>query len=137
MSVRSILAQGRAAHLQLLIDTCTIKRLTGQTLDPDTDVMTPTYETIYDDPDSPGAGASCRLKAFRIGRPVEAGEVSIELQRYELHLPWDAVPTVMRDDIATVISSDDSWVVGRPLTVTDISYSGSTTARHIIVEDRA
>lgn len=129
MSVRSVLARGRASHLQLLVDVCAVKRVTGQVLDPDTDVLTPTYATIY--------SGACRLKAYRIGRPTVAGDVSIELQRYEIHLPWNASTAVARDDVLTMTTTDDSWVVGRPLTVTDVSYGGTTTVRHIIVEDRA
>lgn len=137
MSVRSVLARGRAAHLQLLVDACWIRRVTGETLDPDTDVMTPTYATIYDDAETPGAGGPCRLKAYRIGRPTVAGDAPIELQRYEIHLPWDTDIPVQKDDIAFMTTTDDAWVIGRPLTVTDVSYGGTTTVRHIIVEDRA
>lgn len=129
MSLKSVLARGRARHAVLLVDACTISRVTGQTLDPDTNQLTPTTEQIY--------AGECRLKTYRVGRPATAGEASIELQRYELELPWDAPVPVMRDDVATMTAGDDTWVIGRPLTVTDVSYSGTSTARHLIVEDRS
>jgi len=131
VSVADVLAAGRAKHLEVMVEVCIIKRITGQALDAN-DVLVDTFTTIY--PVAPAVGI-CRIKAFRMGHQTEAGQVAIQMRGYDLQLPWDAVGKVMRGDIAVMTLSDDAWVIGRPLTVTEVNYSGTQTARHILVED--
>jgi len=126
VSVAETLAAGRAAHLQVMLDTCTVQHQTGQALDAN-DVMVPTYATVYT--------GQCRVKAFRMGHQTEAGQVAIQMRGYDVQIPWDAAGKILRSDILTVTASDDAWVIGRPLTVTEVNYSGTQTARHILVED--
>lgn len=139
--VADVLARGRDFHLDLLLDACLIKHPTGQSIDPDTDVITITYDTVYDDAEETGAGGPCRIKPFQSGHATVAGESPLELQRYDVQIPWDATGPVVKNDIVLITSSDDPWVVdasaGKPLTVIDPQYSGTTTVRHVIVEDRS
>jgi len=109
-----------------MLDTCTVQHQTGQALDAN-DVMVPTFATAYT--------GQCRVKAFRMGHQTEAGQVAIQMRGYDVQLPWDAVGEIHRSDVLTVTASDDAWLVGRPLTVTEVNYSGTQTARHIMVED--
>ena len=46
MSVESALARARQAAERLMVDTCTIRRKTGETTNLTTGVVTPTYTTI-------------------------------------------------------------------------------------------
>ena len=131
MSAADTLAEGRLAHLELMVETCTVKRVTGQTLDAN-DVLVDTFTTIY--PVAPALGI-CRVKAFRMGHQTEAGQVAVQMRGYDVQLPWDAVGEILRSDVLTVTASDDAWLIGRPLTVTEVNYSGTQTARHILVED--
>ena len=126
VTVAETLAAGRRAHLAVMLDTCTVKHQTGQALNAN-DVMVPTYATVYAGP--------CRVKPFRTGHQTEAGQVAILMRGYDVQLPWDAPGQILRADILTVTASDDAWVVGRPMTVTEVEYSGTTTARHIKIED--
>jgi hypothetical protein len=109
-----------------MLDTCTVQHQTGQALDSN-DVMVPTFVTVYT--------GQCRVKAFRTGHQTEAGQVAILMRGYDIQLPWDASGPVLRADILTITASDDTWLIGRPLTVTEVEYSGTQTARHIKVED--
>ena len=133
MSAADTLAEGRLAHLELMVETCTVKRVTGQTLDAN-DVLVDTFTTIY--PVAPALGI-CRAKAFRMGHQTEAGQVAIQMRGYDVQLPWDAVGEILRADILTLTASDDPWVIGRPLTVTEVEYSGTQTARHLKATDDA
>lgn len=133
MTPRTILAQGRARHAILLLDACTIKHPTGESIDPDTDEITTTYATVY--------SGQCRVKPFLAGHATVAGDSPLELQRYEIQIPWNASTAVVKDDVVLITASDDPWVVdataGKPLTVVDPQYSGTSTVRHIVVEDRS
>jgi len=111
-----------------MLDVCVVTRVTGQTLDAN-DVLVDTLTTVYTGP--------CRIKAFRTGHQTEAGQVAIQMRGYDVQIPWDAVGEILRSDVLTVTASDDAWVIGRPLTVTEVNYSGTTTARHILVEDQS
>jgi len=115
VSVQGALARGRAAHLQVMLDTCIVQHPTGQALDAN-DVLVPTFTTVYT--------GQCRVKAFRMGHQTEAGQVAIQMRGYDVQIPWDAPGQVLRSDVLTVTASDDAWVVGRPLTVTEVNYSG-------------
>jgi len=128
VSVQGALARGRAAHLQVMLDTCIVQHPTGQALNAN-DVLVPTFATVYTGP--------CRIKAFRTGHQTEAGQVAILLRGYDVQLPWDATGGILRGDTMTVTASDDTWVIGRPLTVTEVEYSGTQTARHLKATDDA
>lgn len=124
------LADGRTEHQHLMIDRCTISRPGIPTLDRTTSIETPgTATTLY-------TGA-CRLKAQRIPRDVEVGEQLQAVARYELALPFDAVPThpLRRGDVATMTASGDPRLVGQTLSVTAIDYGSTATAWRIAVEN--
>ncbi len=127
MTVGSALARGRAAHLKLLIDSCTIRRKTGETLDTATGLLTPAFVVVYAGP--------CRIKPYRTGRPTTAGDTAVMRRPYEVLIPWDAIEPIFRADRVTVDRSDDPWVTAREMTVAEVNYSGTQTVRHLLVED--
>jgi hypothetical protein len=132
VSVEGVLARGRTAALQLLRDTCTVERKTGdRVFDPGTGQYAETWEPVHSGP--------CRVKRGEAGgRDAELGDVvNVTLHRYEVRLPWDATPEIRRDDRLTITASDDVWLVGRPLEVVDVAYAGTSTVRKLIVEDRS
>lgn len=126
MSVAGALARGRAAHLQVMIEACTIKRLTDQTMDAN-DVLVDTFATVYT--------GQCRVKAFRTGHDLTSGQVAVMQRSYDVQLPWDATGEAKRGDVVTITASDDSWLIGRPLTLIEVNYSGTQTARHLLCGD--
>lgn len=128
MSVAGVLARGRAAALQLMVDTCLVERKDGApVLNETTGELVQTWTTVY-------TGA-CRVKP-RSPRESEWGEHEVTLHQYGAVLPWDATPAVQREDRLTVTASDDAWLIGRRLEVIGISLSGAGTARRILVEDK-
>ena len=135
MSVDSVLARGRTAALQLMRDTCIIERRTAHSaLNTTTGQYTDTWTAVY--------SGACRIKSaaqrgVAAGRDVTTGESELTLHKYEIDLPWDATPEIHREDRVTVTASEDAWVIGRPLEVVDVGYTGTSTSRRLTVEDRS
>ncbi len=129
--LEAALADGRQAALVLMRDTCTIERKSGERVfDPETGQYTQAWSPVY--------SGVCRVKNTGGGADSDlAGAQSVTLHRYEVRLPVDASPEVLREDRLTVTSSDDSWLVGRPMEVVDVGYAGTNTARRLTVEDRS
>jgi hypothetical protein len=127
MSVSSVLARGRAAVLQLMVDTCLIERKTGRTWDDVTGDYTDVWTTIYTGP--------CHLKKGG-GGDSQFGEHEATLNRYPVSLPWDPSVEIKREDRLTITTSADDWLIGRPMEVVDIDLNALATARRIVVEDR-
>lgn len=125
-----LIAAGRAAHQSLLIDQCTISRPGTPTLDRATSVETPGIPTtLY-------AGV-CRLQAQRIPRDVEFGEQLQAVARYQLDLPFDAVPAgaLREGDTVTMTASGDARLIGQTLHVMAIDYGSTATVWRITVQN--
>lgn len=130
MSVETALARGRAAAEKRMRDRCLIERKTGRTFSDSTGQYTDVWTTVYTGP--------CRIKKAGASNDVTTGEAELTLRKYGLDIPWDTTTEVRREDRATVTQcTDDAWVVGRPMEVIDVGYSGASTARRLIIEDRS
>lgn len=127
--IQSLLVAGRAAHGQLLVDTCTISRAGTPTLNRATSVLTPGTPTVlYSGP--------CRLKPQRVPRNEEAGERLTVVARYELALPFASLATddLQVGDTVTIAASGDSRLAGQPFAVMAVDFSSTATAWRISVE---
>jgi hypothetical protein len=125
-----LLAAGRLAHQQLMVDACTITRLAAPTLNRTTSVLTP------------GAGTSlysgaCRVKPQRVPRNEQAGERLEVVARYELALPFSALPAgaLQVGDRVTITASGDPRLIGQRMAVMAIDFSSTATAWRITIED--
>lgn len=128
MSVDGVLARGRAAALQLLRDTCAVERRSSRVLDENTGQHADIWTSIHT--------GLCRVKP-RSHSEAEFGEREVTLHQYTVVLPWDVSAEIQREDRLTITASDDAWLIGRPLEVIDVGLSGTSTARRLIVEDKA
>jgi|SRR5690242_4482931 len=125
-----LLAAGRLAHQQLMVDACTITRAASPTLDRTTSVLTPgASTTLYSGP--------CRVKPQRVPRNEEAGERLEVLARYELALPFSAVPAseLRVGDAVTITASGDPRLVGQVMAVMAIDFGSTATAWRITIEN--
>lgn len=130
MSVQSILAAGRVAALQVMLDTCLIERLGERVWNNATGDYTRTTTTIYT--------GQCRVKGSPGGgSDIDFAEHPTTLHTYTVSLPWDAEAEIKREDRFQVTASDDPWLVGRAMEVVDIALTGTSTARRISVQDRS
>lgn len=125
------LTDGRSAHEGLMVDACTIARSTAATLDRTTGNLTPGTPTpLYAGP--------CRIKPQRTPAPTEAGEKRAVVARYELALPFGAVPSqpLHLADVVTMTASADPRLVGQVMTVMAVDYSSTATAWRLTLEDQ-
>jgi hypothetical protein len=125
------LARGRLKAEGLMVDTCTIQRRTGQTVDHLTAAVTPTYTLKYSGKakvQTAGAGA--------MGRRYDVGQVAEVMVRLELHLPIVGSETIARGDLVTITASVlDAALVGRVMRVHDLSHKSFATARRFLLEE--
>ncbi|MFE2563030.1 DUF6093 family protein [Streptomyces mirabilis] len=129
IDIQPLLAAGRAAHDQLLVDTCTISRPGAPTLNRSTSVLTPGSSTVL-------YSGACRLKPQRVPRNEEAGERLMVMARYELALPFASLATddLRVGDAVVITASGDARLVDQPFAVMAVDFSSTATAWRITVE---
>ncbi|PYC83450.1 hypothetical protein C7C46_08950 [Streptomyces tateyamensis] len=129
-SLDQVLAAGRLAHQQLMVDACTITRPGPATLDRTTSHLTPGTATVL-------YSGACRVKAERLPRDRQAGERLTVAARYELALPFAAVPAaeLRVGDLVTVTASGDGRLVGQVMAVMAVDFGSTATAWRITIED--
>ncbi|WP_125214726.1 DUF6093 family protein [Streptomyces griseofuscus] len=124
-----VLAAGRRAHEQLMVDACTISRAGAQMLDRSTSALTTgAATTLYSGP--------CRLKPQRVPRNEEAGERLAVVARYEVALPFGSLATddLRVGDTVTITASGDTRLVGQHFAVLTVDFGSTATAWRITVE---
>ena len=95
MTASSALARGRRMAESLMVDACTINRITGTTTD-ENGYETPTYA------DPPPYAGRCKIQTYEPHEQTpEVGGSSPTVQRYSLHVPIGAGPFEV-GDVATV-----------------------------------
>lgn len=124
-----LLAAGRLAHQELMVDSCTITRAGAATLNRATSVLTA------------GAGTSlysgaCLVKPQRVPRNEQAGERLTVVARYEVALPFSALATddLQVGDTVTITASGDPRLVGQRFAVMAIDFGSHSTAWRLTVE---
>lgn len=121
MSASSITLRGRTKAEALQVDTCTIKRRTGEVTDIDTGVVTPAYTVVY--------SGQCRLKlSVATARPADVGQAQVFMQHPILSLPATTTG-VQVDDVVTITASAlMPSLVGRVFHVRGLAGSSHMTA---------
>lgn len=128
MSATTATMRGRRAAEALMIDTCTVTRLTGSSTDPETGVITPTTATIYT--------GKCKIQQPGVasGGPANLGEATVMVSHPQLHLPI-AATGVRSDDVATVTAAAlDPDLVGRRYAIRVPAAKTFATARRLDIE---
>ncbi|MFJ3793897.1 DUF6093 family protein [Kitasatospora sp. NPDC090091] len=131
----TLLEAGRAAHQAIMLDTVRLVRPGADVYNPATGSTTqPDARTLYEGP--------ARVKPFRaMSEEVESGERAVVLRRYEVSLPWSALPVggdrVVPGDQVLVTASPDQRLPALVLWVTSVAESATATAWRISVEDRS
>jgi hypothetical protein len=127
VSLSTILAHGRAAANNRMMDACTVRRITGVTTD-SAGFVTPAKTVIYSGP--------CRITMSGEGSPTEGGEATVAVLPLELHLPIVGSEDVRHLDEVTVDAArNDTALVGRTLRVSSKQIKSEATARRISVEE--
>lgn len=128
MSLTTILAHGRAAANNRMMDACTVEHQTGNAPGGSAGVVTPVWTTVYTGP--------CRIKMAGNGSPTEAGEVTVAVLSLEVHLPIATSGDIDHGDRITITAAlNDAQLVGRTFRVTSKQLKSEATARRISVEE--
>lgn len=129
MSRDSVLARGRAAAEGGMVDACVIRRVTGDTSDPDTGVETPTYATVYT--------GKCRVQQHQAtADQQDIGEDHLLLLRIEVQLPMSATGLEVGDEVTMTASVHDADLVDRVFVVHDLAHKTEATARRVQCVER-
>lgn len=128
MTAQSTVLRGRLAAEALMVDACTIKRVTSFSTNDTTGVVTPTYSTIY--------SGKCRVQqTVPVSRPHDVGQAAVWLQRLELQVPM-SVTGISSDDLVTITASVlDADLVGRIFHVRELGHKSHMTARRVQIEE--
>jgi hypothetical protein len=113
----------------LMVDTCTISRVTNRTTDTSTADVTETRIPVYAGP--------CRIQQHaRTDSREDIGEASLILVRFELQLPVATSAGIAAEDIVTMTGSAlDPDLVGREFTVMQVAHKTHATARRMQVQE--
>lgn len=131
MSRASVLARGQAKAAEGRVDTCTIRRVTGETTNPTTGAVTPTYQSpdLYSGP--------CRFQnALALSEPHDVGEDFVRLLRIELQLPVSVTGLEVGDEVTCVSAAHDPDLAGRVFLVRDLAHKTEPTARRVQLTER-
>lgn len=131
MSRETVLARGRAFLFAALVDTCRIERVTGESTNQTTGVVTKTWATVYQGP--------CRIQAPTANRagPANIAEATVRLPPAELQLPVVGTENVTFDQRVTVLTCvNDTEMVNRVYFVAGISHKSHATTRKLPLTER-
>lgn len=117
-----VLSRAQAAALALMVDTGRVRRRIGESTDPDTGIITPTYSVIYAGP--------CKVQQTRaIARPEVIGEAGVFVARLELHVPV-SVTGIQSDDLFDLTAvGHDQDLLGRVWHVRELAHKTWPSAR--------
>lgn len=123
------LAALRAEAEALMVDTCSVKYVTGTTFDEDTGREVPTYADRI-------ASTPCKVQMREL-QSVErlSGGHEATLVRLMVHLPISAVAVEVDDIITITAAVHDSQLVGREFRVLAPVGKSFATARRLEVEE--
>jgi len=110
-----------------MVDACVIRRRTGETTDPTTGEVTPTYAQVY--------SGKCRVQTRNIAtQSSNVGQQRVDLFTSELQLPIEVVD-VLVNDVVEVTDSLDPALVGHSMRVTNLAYGTHKTARRLPLQE--
>lgn len=129
MSRRRLLERGQAKAEAAMVDTCIVRRVTGQATDLDSGVITDTYTTLYSGP--------CRFQQSDV-QPTESdvAEDFVLMQRIEVQLPMSTTGFQVDDVVECATSVSDPDLPGRTFRVHGLAHKTEATARRLRLRER-
>jgi hypothetical protein len=125
MSIGVAVARARQLAESLMVDTCVIKRETGEATGSG-GVITPTYSTLYT--------GKCRVQFKPMqGNGADVGEAYLLLVRREVQLPMTVTGLLEGDRITITASALDPDLVGKVYVVRDVEAKTHLSARRVTV----
>jgi hypothetical protein len=130
VSAATVLARGRAAAERLMVDACLIRRRTGESTDPDSGVITPTYSTVYE--------GKCRVQqstGSSSATEEDAGEAHQLMVRFEVQIPMSVVGVQADDEVLITASVHDPDLVDREFLVRGLAHKTHAVMRRLQVQE--
>lgn len=112
-----------------MLDTCTVRRVTGNDVDDDGNVI-PTYsEPLYE--------GACRVQSReqQEGTPDVAGVGTVTVQRYAVHIPVGGYAPEVGDVITVDTATDDPHLANRVFRVVALLHKSQATAYRLGVTE--
>lgn len=128
MSATTAVLRGRAAAEALMVDSVLVERRTGETTDPDTGEVTPTWTTVY-------TGRCKFAQAAASGSPENVGEATVMVSELMLHLPITATGVTADDRATAVTAALDPDLAGRVFTIRAPMHKTYATARRLPLQE--
>jgi hypothetical protein len=130
MSRASVVARAQAAAQAGMVDTCSIRRKTDETTDPDSGDITRTWLALY--------AGRCRVQQPQaLARPHDVGEDFLLVARLEIQLPVAATAGLLvRDEVTITAAVRDPDLVGRVFLVHELPRKTDASARRVSVIER-
>lgn len=122
MSAASVLARARTAAARLMVDACTVRRVTSSATDQDTGVVTPTYTTVY-------TGACKVQQPAPASGPSVVGEAEVFVGQLQLHIPVTATGPAPDDLVTITACVHDADLVGRAFHLRGPAHKSFASAR--------
>lgn len=123
MTRASVVARGRAAAELGMVDTCTIRRATGSTLDDFSGETVTTWTSLY--------AGKCRIQqGIAQAAEQDVGEDYRLQLRMVLQLPIAVTGLDVGDEV-TVTASRDPDLIGRAFLIRDLFHKTDATARRV------
>lgn len=129
MTRGTVLARGRAAAEQGMVDACTIRRVASVTTDPLTGATTPTWTDLY--------AGKCRVQQHQAqAQREDVAEDHLLLLRLEVQLPMSVTSLEVGDEITMTSSAHDPDLPGRVFLIHDLAHKTEATARRVQCVER-
>lgn len=130
MTPEQAILAGRAAAEALMIDTCTITRVTSETPDLQTGLITTETMVVYTGP--------CRIQQKgHLSRPTTVAEAYLYQSPVELQLPMAVTAVRIRDDVTIDTSVLDPALAGQHYWVKEPAAKTHATSRRFGIESVA
>lgn len=112
-----------------MVDSCTVRRRTGETTHPTTGAVTPVYAVVL-------TGQKCKVQTRgNWGESRDIGEAALVILSLEVHFPVAVTGIEVRDEITINASVHDPDLVGRVLRIKDLHHKSYATARRVMCEE--
>ena len=116
-----------------MLDSCSVKRVSGSTVDPGTGEDTPTYTALYGTDEEPGR---CKVQTFEaFEQTPEAVGHQFTVQRYAVHVPVGSFAPAIGDLVTIAEAAMDENLTGRVFRVVALLHKTAATAYRLGVTD--
>jgi len=124
MTAVTLIPRGRVAAERDMIDTCTVRRASGSSADPETGVISAGHTTVY--------SGKCKVQQTTpAATPTVVGEAEVFIGQMQLHLPVSTASAgVAPGDVVTIDTCVlDASLVGKKFKLRGPAHKSFATAR--------